>query len=61
MIILLILILIGATAPWVLPEPLWKIVYVFVILLYITMVVLIVIHQRTGILSSMDKYISVSF
>jgi hypothetical protein len=61
MIILLILILIGATAPWVLPEPLWKIVYVFTILLYITMVVLIVIHQRTGILSSMDKYISVSF
>ena len=61
MIILLILILIGATAPWVLPEPLWKIVYVLVILLYITMVVLIVIHQRTGILSSMDKYISVSF
>tara|TARA_Y100000310_G_scaffold152415_1_gene151911 strand:+ start:1242 stop:1427 length:186 start_codon:yes stop_codon:yes gene_type:complete len=61
MIILLILILIGATVPWVLPEPLWKIVYVFTILLYITMVVLIVIHQRTGILSSIDKYISVSF
>jgi len=61
MIILLILILIGATAPWVLPEPLWKIVYVFTILLYITMVVLIVIHQRTGILSSMEKYISLSF
>ena len=61
MSILLILILIGATAPWVLPEPLWKIVYVFTILLYITMVVLIVIHQRTGILSSMEKYISLSF
>jgi len=61
MIILLILILIGATAPWVLPEPLWKIVYVFTILLYITMVVLIVLHRRTGTLYSMDKYISVSF
>ena len=61
MIILLALILIGATAPWIFPEPIWKTIYVFTILLYITTVVLIVIHQRTGILSSMEKYISLSF
>jgi len=61
MIILLALILIGAISPWIFPEPIWKTIYVYTILLYITMVVLIVIHQRTGILSNIEKYISLSF
>jgi len=60
MIILFTLIIIGAIVPWIFPDPLWRIICALVIILYLTTVVLIVLHQRTGILSSIERYLYIN-
>jgi ABC-type multidrug transport system permease subunit len=60
MIILFTLIVIGVVIPWIFPDPLWRILCALVIILYLTTVVLIVLHRRTGTLSSIEKYISLT-